>query len=272
MAVRVATLAVTLCAIAAALAANLYAQSGPAETPVAHPGQTLPQVRTSTGNGKDNSLVIAPRVGAPGPAPAASPATADNGSEPGTLENSPEPELPAIPTSGPPASMVASNPEPVRPYLGIAVQRVESHATPGRDIEGLEIVSVDLDSPAEHAGLKGRGEMTELGATGATAGALMAPLNLVVMPLLNKTGQLGQTGDLIVAIDDRRVTGEVDLQTALENSKPGDTIYFTVVRLGENGTKKTLKIPVKLASPEQQSAGVASAHAAGPGVDPSGAH
>jgi S1-C subfamily serine protease len=91
--------------------------------------------------------------------------------------------------------------------------------------------------------------MTGLGASGATAGALLAPLDIALMPLLKKTGQLGETGDLIIAVDDRRVTGEVDLETALADSKPGDTIYLTVVRAGTNGTHQTIKTPVKLASP-----------------------
>jgi S1-C subfamily serine protease len=145
--------------------------------------------------------------------------------------------------------MVSTTSQPPLPYIGVSVQRIESHATAGRDVVGLEIVSVDPGSPAESAGLKGRGSMTELGASGATAGALLAPLDIALMPLLKKTGQLGHTGDLIVAIDDRRVTGEVDLETALASSKPGDTIYLTVVRPGTNGSHMTIKTPVKLGSP-----------------------
>jgi S1-C subfamily serine protease len=166
--------------------------------------------------------------------------------------NSPEQELPPLPTSGPPISMLANDAQqlqPALPYLGISVQRIDSHSTPGRAIEGLEIVSIDPNSPAERAGLKGRDGMTRLGASGATAGALMAPLDIALMPLLKKTGQLGQPGDLIVAIDDRRVVGEADLETALGDSKPGDTIYLTVVRLGSNGTRRTMKLPVKLGEP-----------------------
>jgi hypothetical protein len=45
------------------------------------------------------------------------------------------------------------------------------------------------------------------------------------------------------------VRGEEDLQTALGDSKPGDTIYLTVVRLANDGAHKTIKIPVKLGNP-----------------------
>ena len=146
--------------------------------------------------------------------------------------------------------MVAANPtHQTLPYLGLSVQRIESRAMRGHDFEGLEIISVDPKSPAADAGLRGRGAMTTLGASGATAGTLMAPLDIALMPILKKTGQLGQTGDLIVAIDDRRVTSEVDLATALSESKSGDTIYLTVVRLATDGTRQTMKIPVKLAGP-----------------------
>jgi S1-C subfamily serine protease len=145
--------------------------------------------------------------------------------------------------------MVASSRPPALPYLGVSVQRTESHSVPGHDVEGLEIISVDPNSPAEHAGLKGRGSMTKLGATGATAGALMAPLDIVMMPLLKKSGQLGQTGDLILEIDDQRVTDQADLENALANSKPGDTLYVTVARLNRSGSRQTMKIPCKLSEP-----------------------
>lgn len=191
----------------------------------------------------DAALEIAPRVSAPpsqtGTAPAVPSETDDAG-------NPPEQELPPVPTSGPPSSMISAARRPALPYIGLSVQRIESHEKRGRDLLGLEIVSVDPGSPADRAGLRGRGNMTELGASGATAGALLAPLDIALMPLLKKTGQLGQTGDLIVAVDDRRVTGEVDLETALAESRPGDIIYLTVVRPGANGTHQTIKTPVKL--------------------------
>jgi hypothetical protein len=75
----------------------------------------------------------------------------------GDLTSSPQEELPPVPTNGPPSSMVSNDSQQPLPYLGISVQRIESHSTPGRVIDGLEIVNIDPNSPAERAGLKGRG-------------------------------------------------------------------------------------------------------------------
>jgi S1-C subfamily serine protease len=75
---------------------------------------------------------------------------------------------------------------------------------------------------------------------------MMPPLNLFVMPLLKKTGSLGEGGDLIIAIDDRRVSTDLDLQSELALLKPGDTIYLTVVRAPKDAPQQTLKVPIKL--------------------------
>ncbi|MBV8358830.1 MAG: PDZ domain-containing protein [Deltaproteobacteria bacterium] len=236
-----------ICAATLAIAANLPAQTAVPDSQSKQLGQALsPNQNRSPGVYSDATLEIAPHA-SPTPPMETSPASVPNDSD--DLSSPPQQELPPVPTSGPPSSMVSNGSQSPLPYLGVSVQRIESHSTPGHDIDGLEIISVDADSPAERAGLKGRGGMTRLGASGATAGALMAPLDIALMPLLKKTGQLGQTGDLIVAIDDRRVAGEADLETALSDSKPGDTIYLTVVRLNRNGVHKTIKIPVKLGSP-----------------------
>jgi hypothetical protein len=250
MRVRKIRLIAAICSVAIAFAANLPAQIEAPDSQVKPLGQaSSPNQNSGLGVNSDATLEIAPR-GGPTPSTETSPASVPSDSA--DLTNPPEQELPPVPTSGPPSSMVSNNSidsQPSLPYLGISVQRIESHSTPGRDIDGLEIVSVDPGSPAERAGLKARGGMTKLGASGATAGTLMAPLNIALMPLLKKTGQLGQPGDLIVAIDDRRVMGEADLETALGDSKPGDTIYLTVVRLASDGAHKTIKIPVKLGNP-----------------------
>jgi hypothetical protein len=249
MAARGFTLIAVICLGLIGMALSVAAHSAEPESQLQPQGGASSQKASGGADvNRDAALEIAPRAVPAVPSVESSPEAVPTDS--GSL-NAPEPELPPVPTSGPPSSMVSAPgaPHQALPYLGLSVQRIESHSTPGRDIEGLEIVSVDPDSPAARAGLKGRGGMTKLGASGATAGALMAPLDIALMPLLKKTGQLGQTGDLIVAVDDRRVTGEVDLQTALSESKPGDTLYLTVMRLAGDGARQTIKIPVKLGNP-----------------------
>lgn len=167
------------------------------------------------------------------------------------------PPAPVEPSDAAPADAAPATVD-ARPYLGIAVQYIATEDLLGRAARGLEIMSVDPNSPAEDAGLRGQGAPTKLGASGATAGALMPPLDLIVMPLLRRAGDLGDTGDLIVAIDDNRVGGADDLKNALAPLHAGDTLYLTVVRLQRDGSHQTLKIPVKLGAPRDGSGNLVS--------------
>ncbi len=201
----------------------------------------------------DQMLEIAPRV--PPPATSAPPA------EPAT-ESSPAADNAEGQSGSGSAAATASGSAPApdngssaanqkRPYLGASVQYIYSDDTPGRVVQGLEVVSVDPKSPAERAGLHGRGAMTKMGATGATASVLAPPLDLVLMPLLRKAGSLGATGDLIIAIDDQPVRSDKDLGNAIAALKPGDTVYFTIARSMPDNSHKTYKIPVKLGDPSE---------------------
>lgn len=177
----------------------------------------------------------------------------------------PSTSVPAVEHSGKPADETSSyeqyqqpaeasaKPAEKSPYLGIVVEdTLKTYG--GQEEHGLEIVTVDSNSPAEQAGLKGRGDITPLGAAGVTAGALLGPLSMAVIPLLNKSGQLGKDGDLIVAVDDRRVHSEFDFSDELRKLKPGDTIYLTVVRPSAHGGRQTLKIPVKVGGQSSEAA------------------
>jgi PDZ domain len=183
----------------------------------------------------DQTLEIAPRIAPRPPAAQPPPATA-----PGAAgDDAPSSQ------DGPPGALQQASPVK-RPYLGIAVQTIYSNDRPNGLVAGLEVVSVDRNSPAAVAGLRGRTKMTSMGESGATFGSLMPPLNLFVMPLLKKTGSLGEGGDLIVAIDDRRVINDFDLESELESLKPGEMVYLTITRAMTDGSHKTLKVPIKL--------------------------
>ena len=56
---------------------------------------------------------------------------------------------------------------------------------------------------------------------------------------------MGHGGDLIVAVDDRRVRDQSDLESAMSRLKPGDTMYLTVIR-PEGNSHKTIKIAVRV--------------------------
>jgi PDZ domain-containing protein len=205
------------------------------------PGGEAPSQSSTTSvpgrSPSDSTLEIAPRV--PPPAPPLEPAPAPDSGANGN-DSAPPPDN--VQTATPPNPL----PPPTRPYLGIAVQTIYTNDRPNGLVNGLEVVSVDPNSPAAIAGLHGRTKMSSVGETGATVGALMPPLNLFVMPLLKKTGSLGEGGDLIVAIDDRRVATDFDLESQLESLKPGDVIYLTIVRAAPDGSQQKMKLPIKL--------------------------
>jgi S1-C subfamily serine protease len=68
---------------------------------------------------------------------------------------------------------------------------------------------------------------------------------LLANKALAPTGAVGTGGDLIVAVDDKRVRDQGDLEAALSRLKPGDTMYLTVIR-PEGNSHKTMKIAVHL--------------------------
>ncbi|HUY19016.1 MAG TPA: PDZ domain-containing protein [Candidatus Binataceae bacterium] len=148
-----------------------------------------------------------------------------------------------------------------RPYLGVSVQPalVRFHR---EEIHGLEIIEVDKDSPAARAGLTPPSGMTTVGATGQTAGFFLGPVGLLLSPLLARSGQLGATGDMIVAVDDHRVSLASQMNRVLARRAPGETVWFTLMRITSDGKVKNEKIPIVLGSADSSGAspGVAPNH------------
>jgi hypothetical protein len=140
------------------------------------------------------------------------------------------------------------------PYLGISVHSVTVTQPNGVQQHALEVLSVDQGSPAAGAGIKGSGAATKLGASSLTASAMLGPAQELLAPILQKTGQLGRQGDLIVAVDDNRVADEQDLARELARLKPGDTLWLTVLREASKGQPKAVKVPIRLAPPQSAAA------------------
>jgi len=200
--------------------------------------------------GGDQTLMIPPAASPPLPPNAQAPRAPQQNAP---QQNAPEQSSPEADIGSDNAPLPADLPAPEnngpRPYLGISVLYTVSMRD-GQQVTGLEVMDVDADSPASRAGLKARTPMTTIGASGATAGELLGPLDAALRPLLAKSGQLGEDGDLIVAIDDHRVASDSDLPDHLSRLHPGDIIYLTVLRQQRGGSFKAVKLPVTLGFPK----------------------
>ncbi len=128
--------------------------------------------------------------------------------------------------------------------LGIHVNYT-SYCFKGGEEHGLEIVSVDRNSPAERAGLKANGGQAGVIAAAETAGAIIPGLQMLTNHFLEQAAQ-GDRGDLIVAVDDQRVRSQADFDDAMAKARPGDIMYITVIRPEPGGDHKTMKIVINV--------------------------
>jgi PDZ domain len=199
----------------------------------------------------------------PGAVPNATPVWPRHGADDSTLEIAPEGRAQAksqgTPTPGETPEVGALNSgvglglnlgaapsrQPPRPYLGVTV-RYTAAPDLGPKRHALEIVSVDPGSPAEKAGLRGATGATAAGAVGRGASEVLGPLKSLTMPLLKKSGSLGASGDLIVAVDSEPIQSPDDLAKKLAQLKPGDRLYLTVVRALGDGGHHTVRVALTL--------------------------
>ena len=108
-----------------------------------------------------------------------------------------------------------------RQVLPVSGQMAEALDLPSEG--GLLVVSVDRNSPAAQAGIRGARQRVAVGGYIIPAG-----------------------GDLIMAIDGRSADAATALDRATRGKKPGETVVLTIYREG-----RTLKISVKLGQADQ---------------------
>jgi len=130
------------------------------------------------------------------------------------------------------------------PLLGVDVRLDQRKLKSGESVSGLLVLAVSSGSPAAVAGLQGFShKVTSAVETVAMAAAMIVPVAapaVMVVPLL-ESSHVGEHYDLIVAIDGYRVTNLVDIQDAIRNARPGETVYLSIIRDG-----KRLQVPLKL--------------------------
>ncbi|HJY83336.1 MAG TPA: PDZ domain-containing protein [Candidatus Binatia bacterium] len=121
-------------------------------------------------------------------------------------------------------------------YLGVAGQTVLSCRYPA----GVRITRVIEGSPAHKAGLKGEGILTWQQAMGGVL--TLTPLAPLILPFFTNS-EHGGSGDLILAVDGKRIHDREELEREMLRFRPGDTVYFSILR-EQSGVRQ---IPVQLA-------------------------
>ena len=145
----------------------------------------------------------------------------------------PQPDL----STQQPAATARATTRPAKPaYLGVAGQTAQACRYPA----GVRVTRVIEGSPAQQAGLKGEGTLSwQEAMTGVLA---MTPLAPLVLPFITDS-EHGGAGDLILAVDGKRIHNREELEQEMKGFRPGDTVYFSVLR-EQNGVHQ---IPVQLA-------------------------
>jgi hypothetical protein len=138
-------------------------------------------------------------------------------------------------------------------YLGITGDTSPTCRYPA----GVRISRVIEGSPAHQAGLKGEGTLS---VKDALVGVLAtSPAALFIAPLLSSSDH-SRWGDLILAIDGKRVHNREEFENQMKHFQPGDVVYFSVLR-ERHGLKQ---VPVRLGEhlsvpPTTQEASITSA-------------
>ena len=131
-----------------------------------------------------------------------------------------------------------------RAHLGVELEYT-TQCLLGGEINGFEVVNVWPNSPAERAGVQARKPSTPLGDLETIGSLLTLPLALFTAPRLRRSGAVGMAGDIIVAVNDRRVRTERELRYELDRLRAGDTVYLTVIRAITGGGHQTLRIALR---------------------------
>ncbi len=239
------TFAATIVAVGGFAAAQ---NSAPPSNPQSPQGAAPPPpgIGSQSGGG-DATLEIAPQPGIKPPKPGVAEIPGGSTFKPGEDTTSVNPNYQPGTENGDSNSNQGNNRNSLarrgKPYLGITVNET-TKCYLGMEEHGLEILTVDPNSPAAAAGVHGSSGANALGATASTALSLVPLVGTLVTSQLAKRGDLGMAGDLIVAVDDHRVRTEQDLDDEISKLKPGDTMYLTVIRELPGGGHTTKKIEV----------------------------
>jgi len=119
------------------------------------------------------------------------------------------------------------------PLLGIEVNNGADSLKGGHPVSGVEVLSAMPSGPGAAAGLQGRREGIQTALTvGILAGAVFFPPAMLGVMALQQSG-IGQSRELIIAVDGQRTRDVTDFGEAIEKAEAGEVVYLTVLSRGQ---------------------------------------
>lgn len=110
--------------------------------------------------------------------------------------------------------------------LGITVGNGEGTLEDGREFDGVEIIEVFPGGSAAAAGLKGqRRQVQTLMILATVAASVVFPPAVMGVALLGSS-HIGESHEFVIAVDAIRTHDVNDFEAALEQAKPGETVYL----------------------------------------------
>jgi S1-C subfamily serine protease len=130
------------------------------------------------------------------------------------------------------------------PLLGIQVNNGTDSLKDGHKMSGVEVLSAIPRGPGAAAGLQGRREGPQTVLTvGILAGAVFFPPAMLGMIALQQSG-VGQSHELIIAVDGDRTRDVTDFGEAIEKAEAGEFVYLTVL---SHGQREQLRVELPVA-------------------------
>jgi S1-C subfamily serine protease len=118
------------------------------------------------------------------------------------------------------------------PLIGIEVSNGRSELKSGVRPAGIEIHKVLPDGPAAASGLQGRRAAVQVALVALTVGELFFPPAAMLGAIVMQQSGIGQSHDLIIAVDAQRTRNVGELESALSQAEPGETVYLTIATGG----------------------------------------
>jgi S1-C subfamily serine protease len=134
------------------------------------------------------------------------------------------------------------------PLLGIKVRNGTGTLGNYPRVAGVRVVAVSPAGPAAEAGLRSQQVIVQTALTSAlAAGSIFFPPALVVMIIVSGSS-IGESHDLIIAVDGQRTRNIIEFEDALGKAEPGESVYLVIARASRRQQFR-VDLPGQLPSP-----------------------